>query len=38
MRKTDIEGRINWKPKMGSNVIDKVNMKIFVPVLAFKMR
>ena len=23
-------------PKWGQNVIDKVNMKIFVPVLAFK--
>ena len=29
---------LTGNPRWGQNVIDKVNMKIFVPVLAFKRR
>ena len=29
---------LTWDPRWGQNVIDKINMKIFVPVLAFKRR
>ena len=34
--KKNVEGRIIGNPKWAQNVIDKVNMKIFVPALAFK--
>ena len=30
-----MKDEITWNPRWGQNVIDKVNMKIFVPVLAF---
>ena len=39
MRLKNGSGRIYWEPMIGQNIIDKVNnMKIFVPVLAFKRR
>ena len=33
-----LKDELTGNPRWGQNVIDKVNMKIFVPVLAFKRR
>ena len=31
-----LKDKLMWNPKWGQNVIDKVNMRIFVSILAFK--
>ena len=33
-----LKDELTGNPRWGQNVIDKINMKIFVPVLAFKRR
>ena len=33
-----LKDELTGNPRWGQNVIDKVNMKIFVPVLVFKRR
>ena len=33
-----LKDELTWNQRWGQNVIDKINMKIFVPVLAFKRR